>query len=259
MRYRILVGFCVLIVVFVGLGAKKKPVKTTPTAPAPWQVVFMDDFSDGKIDTAKWNIGDRNTVNYDGGENTYDVSNAFNENNALFIRAVPGSVNKDGTRKYVSSRVTTKGKFSFQYGKIEVRARLPGTKGVWPAIWLLPTDGSWPPEIDIMELVGDEPRTVYMTQHYGTRANRKQKQGTYKGPDFTQDFHTFSVEWDANSIRWLVDGEEQHKSTTDVPTKPMYLIINTSIGGEWPGNPDASSVFPNYLIVDYVKVYRKGK
>ena len=259
MQKRIICGFCLLILCVVSLGSKKKPVKSTPVAGGQWQLTFMDDFSDRKVDTSKWNIGDRNTENYDGGANVYDSSNCYTENNALFIRAVPDTkTDKKGNKQYVSSRVTSKGKMSFQFGKIEVRARLPGTKGMWPAIWLLPTDGSWPPEIDIMEMVGDDPTAIYMTQHFGTRDNHQFKQGDFKGPDFTQDFHIFSIEWDATSIRWLIDGEERFKSTTNIPTKPMYLIINTSIGGDWPGIPDDASVFPNYLIVDYVKVYKKA-
>ena len=140
-----------------------------------------------------------------------------------------------------------------------MRAKLPGTKGIWPAIWMLPQDGSWPPEIDIMELIGSNPLQVYLSHHWGSKKQDLHSQSSFTGPDFTQDYHVFSVEWEPGTIRWLIDGVERKVATQHIPSKAMYLILNTSVGGDWPGPPDNSTVFPAYMQVDYVRVYQQQK
>jgi beta-glucanase (GH16 family) len=114
----------------------------------------------------------------------------------------------------------------------------------------------WPPEIDIMELLGSDPTTYYMSQHWGAPTSPGLAAWQYTGPDFSAGFHTFAVEWQPGVIRWLLDGQVLVTSTYNVPDVPMYLILNTAVGGNWPGNPTDQTVFPQYHDVDYVRVYR---
>jgi beta-glucanase (GH16 family) len=236
------------------LGAKSPPAPVP--APPAWNLVWSDDFDGQRIDPKKWNIADRAVTNYDGGINSYDPGNVYLENGCLVIRSQCQNADR---QLFNSGRVTTKGKFSFLYGKVEIRAQLPGTQGMWPALWLLPYDGSWPPELDMMELLGNDPTRIYMTHHWGKRKEDLSSQTDFAGPDFTRDFHLFSIEWEPNKIRWLIDGQEKKLATEHVPNKAMYLILNTSVGGDWPGMPDDSSVFPAFMKVDYVKVYQHPK
>jgi beta-glucanase (GH16 family) len=121
---------------------------------------------------------------------------------------------------------------------------------------MLPQDGSWPPEIDILELVGDDPHRVHMTLHYGSRSDRSADASDFAGPDFTAGFHTFSLEWVPGRIRWLVDGVVRKTATRHVPDKAMNLILNTSVGGKWPGPPDHTTELPQHFTVDYIRVYQ---
>ena len=107
-----------------------------------------------------------------------------------------------------------------------------------------------------MELLGNDPTTYYMSQHFGTATNHGMYSWQYTGPDFSADFHTFAIEWQPGVIRWLLDGQVLTTSTSNVPDVPMYLILNTAVGGTWPGNPDGTTVFPQYHDIDYVRVYR---
>ena len=226
-------------------------------APLPWDLVWADNFTGPHVDAKKWNIAGPAEVNYDGGVNSYDVRNVYIEDHQLVIRSQPLSApNARGETAYSSGRVTTKQKFGFLYGKVEIRAKLPGTQGLWPALWMLPHDKSWPPELDIMELLGDNPSRVYLTAHWGTRQRDEHDQTAFSGPDFTQDYHVFGIEWDPKQVIWVVDGVQQKVMTHDVPNRAMYLILNTSVGGDWPGMPDGTTVFPAFMRVDYVKVYQ---
>jgi beta-glucanase (GH16 family) len=159
---------------------------------------------------------------------------------------------------YSSGKVKSEGKFSFLYGRVDVRAKLPGTQGLWPAIWMLPADDTWPPEIDVMELLGNDPTRVYMTLHWGTRKKQQHYQAKFDGPDFTADYHVFSIVWDPGQIHWLVDGIERATAVKNVPDRSMFLLLNTSIGGEWPGPPDRDTVLPQYFLIDYVRVYKRA-
>jgi beta-glucanase (GH16 family) len=109
--------------------------------------------------------------------------------------------------------------------------------------------------VDILELIGSEPDRVHMTLHYGFRGERRADASDFAGPDFTAGFHTFTLEWVSGRMRWLVDGVVRKTITRRVPDKAMNLIVNTSVGGRWPGAPDDTTVFPQHLLVDYVRVY----
>jgi beta-glucanase (GH16 family) len=153
--------------------------------------------------------------------------------------------------EYVSGVITTQPSFSQTYGYFEMRAKLPAGKSIWPAFWLLPLDLSWPPEIDIMESIGD-PSEYYATLH----SNDEKDPGT-KISISRDDFHTFAAEWDPKTVVWFVDGREVKRMPTPPDMhKPMYMIANLAMGGDWAGYPDASTRFPAAFRIDYIRAYR---
>ncbi|HYH16028.1 MAG TPA: glycoside hydrolase family 16 protein, partial [Flavisolibacter sp.] len=173
-------------------------------------------------------------------------------------------------KNYTSAKIVSRGKKTFKYGRMEFRAKLPKGKGIWPAFWMLPQSnvyGNWPTsgELDIMEMVGHEPNKVYGTVHYGPGPGSTQISKGYTLPSgtFNDDFHVFSIVWDLNEIKWYVDGNlfsTVNKSSFGTNTYPFneefFFIINLAVGGNWPGNPDATTTFPQQLIVDYIRVYQ---
>lgn len=240
-------------------------------------LVWSDDFEGSVIDTNKW----EHEVNAEGGGNNelqYYTSrgyNSFVENGNLNIVARNEVYSADeGTRNFTSARMRTKYKGDWKYGRFEIKAKLPFGKGIWPAIWMLPTDweyGGWAAsgEIDIMEQLGHEPEKIYGTIHYGgSWPENKHHGGNYslENSDFSDDFHIFSIEWEAEEIRWYIDGKlyyttsEWFSSAAEYPApfnKRFHIILNVAVGGKWPGNPDESTVFPQTMQVDWVKVYQK--
>ena len=251
--------FLTALVLLVPLRApaleNSSPAPPKPDPADDWKLVWSDEFEKKPIDLSKWNVEDGPGL-YNNELQYYAPDEVLVKDGALRLRSRHRHYRG---RDYTSGKVTTRGKFSQTYGKFEVRARLPKTKGIWPAHWLLPEDGAWPPEIDITELLGHDPRTVHMSNHYGTAAKHEEQTSHFTGPDYSDDFHTFAVEWQPRLIRWLVDGQERFRSTQGVPDKPFYLILNTAVGGEWPGKPDDKTVFPQFHDIDYVRVYRRPK
>jgi beta-glucanase (GH16 family) len=123
----------------------------------------------------------------------------------------------------------------------------------------IPEERPWYTEIDIMEFLGHERNVLYGTHHYYTFDGQKRtSSGTWRGDtDYTAGFHTYVLEWEPDSIRWYIDGKLLHATTSGIPHSPHYLILNTAIGGTWPGNPDSTTVFPQYHDIDYVKYYTR--
>jgi len=243
--------------------------------PAGWNLVWKDEFDGHSLDLSKWEF----EVNAQGGGNNelqYYVTNNVRLSDGLLIIEArkerysgPG-----GTRNYTSSRIRTKRKADWLYGRFEIRAKLPTGKGMWPAIWMMPTDdhyGGWPNsgEIDIMELVGHEPNKVHGTLHYGDAAHWKQHEGTnytLAAGTFADDFHVFRFDWEPAAMRWYVDDRlyqtqtKWHTRTNAFPApfdQRFHLILNLAIGGNWPGNPDTTTGFPQAMVVDYVRVFKR--
>jgi len=244
-----------------------------------WELVWSDEFEqpDGTApDPAKWNH-QQGGSGWGNGELQYysdRIENAVIEDNMLVIKAINEYMLG---RDYTSARLTTQFKGDWTYGRYEIRAKLPNTQGIWPAFWLLPSRalyGSGPAggEIDIMELIGKEPGRSYATLHFGNPPERSS--GYYDLPDgatYDDDFHLFAVEWEPNEIRWYVDDNLFHSENEWFTTNKkgavfpapydqnFYLIVNIAVGGVWPGSPDETSVFPQMLYVDYVRVYQHPK
>ena len=179
-----------------------------------------------------------------------------------------------GGKNYTSSRLKTQGKQNFQFGRIDIRAALPQGQGIWPAFWMLGesiTEVPWPAcgEIDIMEMIGGNAdgrdNTVHGTLHWdnnGTYAYQGGKTSLSGGAILKDNFHVYSIIWEEESITWLLDDEVFYEMSIapeamDEFRKPFFLLINMAVGGNWPGNPDSSTRFPQQLAVDYVRLFEK--
>jgi beta-glucanase (GH16 family) len=243
-----------------------------PAAPqAPADASFTDDFSGpagSGVDTSKWNYetGD-NVNNHEREWYTSGTNNAAMDGQGhLVITAKqenPGNYQCwYGTCQYTSARLSTSGKFTQAYGHFETRMKLPRGQGMWPAFWML-GGGNWPTdgEIDIMENVGFEPNSVHGTIHGPGYSGANGIGAGYNGPNFSDDFHTYAVDWAPNSIKWSVDGNVYETRTPAdlngnqwVFDHPFDIIMNLAVGGYWPGDPNGSTTFPQQLVVDYVHV-----
>ncbi len=239
------------------------------------QLVWSDEFEGTEINMDNWSfeIGDGcpNLCGWGNGElqhYTNSPENAYIENGNLVIRAMQ---NVGGSPEFTSTRLISRGKQSFASGRIEARIKLPQGQGMWPAFWMLPDEpkyGGWPlsGEIDIMEMVGFQPNTTHGTIHYGAMWPSNQYQGNsaqVNGGILADNFHTYSVEWSDEEIRWYFDGTLfSVKTPTNLGTFPWrydqeyFILLNIAIGGYWPGYPDASTSFPQTMEVDYVRVYQ---
>ncbi|MBN1782227.1 glycoside hydrolase family 16 protein [bacterium] len=245
--------------------------------PPGYRLVWNDEFDLSYIQPGKW----EHEVNAKGGGNnelqyyTDRAENSHVKEGCLVIRADRETyTGNEGTREYTSARLRTKGKAEWKYGRFDIRAKMPAGQGIWPAIWMMPAGnvyGGWAAsgEIDIMEYLGHEPNKVYGTLHYGG----SWPQNVYSGDNFVLNaggfndaFHTFSLTWDSTSISWFVDDSLYQTQTRwytaqgDFPApfdQPFYMILNLAVGGNWPGNPDATTEFPQEMQVDYVRVFQK--
>ncbi len=219
--------------------------------PLQWYLLWNDEFDGTELDGSKWRV-ENAALNKNNELQYYTPEEVSVHDGLLTLRS---SKKNRGGREYTSGLVETRGKFAQQYGRIEVRAKLPQGKGIWPAHWMLPASGKWPPEIDITEIIGHQPNVMHMTVHWGTSSDRKKRGDIFIGPDFSQDFHEFAVEWDKDAITWFVDGQQRLQVTEYVPQEPFFIILNTAVGGNWPGCPNSQTQFPQYHDIDYVRVY----
>ncbi|MCA9067391.1 MAG: glycoside hydrolase family 16 protein [Planctomycetaceae bacterium] len=259
-----------IVVVLLGVSSAK-------AADPAWKLVWSDEFPGGKLDYSKWGV----EVNAFGGGNneqqlyTDRPENVRVEDGHLVIEARKDRPNIQGTiREYSSGRVRTKHRGEWKYGRMEVRAKLPKGQGIWPAIWMLPTEEKYGPwaasgEIDIMELVGQEPNKVLGTLHYGDAWPKNMHSGSsYTLPQgtFADAFHNFAIEWEEGEIRWFVDDklyQTQSKWSSKSAKFPapfdqkFHLILNIAVGGNLAGAPNADTIFPQQMRVDYVRVYQR--
>jgi beta-glucanase (GH16 family) len=238
---------------------------------AGMKLVWKDEFAGDALNTADWTFEIGNGA--DGWGNAelqyYRKENTSVKDGYLTITAQKEAF---GGSQYTSSRIKTQYNKTFKFGRIDIRAKLPKGQGIWPALWMLGAnidDVKWPAsgEIDIMELVGGGPgkdNTVYGTIHFdndGTYANVSKGFTLPKG-DFSDKFHVFSILWDESEITWFVDDIEFHtQEITSAARKefqePFFLLFNLAVGGRWPGSPDATTAFPQKMVVDYVRVFQK--
>jgi len=251
-----------------------------------WQLVWADDFSSDSVDASRWN----HEVNcWGGGNNEQEcyvdgARNSFVRDGLLNIVAIAdnpsglvGGPTNDPTmvsKPYSSARLNTNGLADWKYGRIEVRAMLPFGQGLWPAIWMLPTQllyGAWAQsgEIDIMEAInlGANNNAVYGTLQYGGAWPNNVNSGThYDSPVNAWDaFRVYAIEWEEGEIRWFVDdvhyATQRNWYSKDHPypapfDQRFYLVLNVAVGGTWPGPTNAQTTFPQTMLVDYVRIYQ---
>jgi beta-glucanase (GH16 family) len=244
----------------------------TPTTYTGYEKVWQDEFNGTSLDLTSWGF-DVGGGGWGNNELQYYTNNRpeniFLQNGKLIIEARKETFQG---RDYTSSRILTKGKKEFTFGRIDIRAKLPTGKGLWPALWMLGKkidQTGWPAcgEIDIMELVGKEPNKVHATTHWGANtASRQYLTTTYtlSSGIFADKFHVFSIVWEADNMEFFMDDISYNKfnkskvgSAAYPFNEPFFLIFNVAVGGDWPGSPDASTVFPQRMAVDYVRVFKK--
>lgn len=213
----------------------------------PGQLIFEDEFK-APLDAAAWNIIEAEPFKNNELQ-TYTKSAVTVEDGMLKITS-----GKEG-KGYTSGAVTTENKQLFRYGRIEIRAKLPSGKGMFPAFWLLPQSGELYPEIDIIEFLGDDPDSIWHVMHYEKGGEKRKYSRKYQGESFDSGFHIFSLEWTEKSLKWFIDGVETYSVKDNIPSGKMFLYINTAVGGDWPGSPGESTEFPQTMLIDYIKYY----
>jgi len=254
--YRFILGFALFIVSF------------SLTKAQCTQLIWSDEFNGTSLDSTKWNYdnGDGCPSLCQWGNNelqNYRSKNVSIENGSLVITAK--KENYDSSN-YTSGKITTKGIAGWTYGRFEARMKLPKGKGMWPAFWMLSTNnkyGAWPNsgELDIMELLGNVPNKIYGSVHFGPPTGSISVPYTLVSSDFSSDFHVFALEWNTDTLKWLVDNivYSTQLKTKIKPWNPFdeefYIMFNIAVGGTWPGSPDGTTVFPQTMEVDYVRVY----
>jgi beta-glucanase (GH16 family) len=249
------------------------------TPPLVWTLVFEDDFEGaaGELpDPTKWtfDVG----VDWGNAQLEFDtarpenVSLDGNGNLAIVAREedYTGTVNgNQHTRDYTSGRIKTQGLFAYTRGRFEARIKQPVGKGLWPAFWMLGNDISqkgWPAcgEIDIMEYRGQEPSLTTCAIHGpGYSGNGSLHSSLSTGTNLNEDFHVYGIDWDEDGITWMFDGEAFASfGPDDIPPgarwvydHPFFILLNVAVGGHYVGAPDSTTVFPQTMLVDWVRVH----
>lgn len=271
---------CGKLLIFFGVVLFLTSCETTSetqTAPIRWQLAWSDEFSGGagtSPDPKSWTFDEGG----DGwGNNQLEHNTARTSNVALdgdgHLAIVARKEDYKGNA-YTSARIKTQGLRAFRYGRIEARIKLPVGKGMWPAFWMLGSDIAevgWPKcgEIDVMEYRGDKPKVVHGSVHgpgYSAGDAITRKFRLDDGAAFDADFHVFAVEWDPARITWSVDDVVYHTLTVaKVKDRgawafdhKFFLLLNIAVGGVFSGDPDDSTVFPQTMLVDYVRTYTRA-
>lgn len=236
-----------------------------------YSLVWEDDFSGTELNTADWTYelgnGDGGWGNNELQNYTDQPENVKLEDGKLIITAT------DAGNRFTSARIKTQEKKTFQFGRIDIRAKLPEGQGIWPALWMLGTDITsigWPKcgEIDIMELVGHKPSVTHATVHYGPEFPNNKFTGTsyvLQEGKFSDSFHVFSVAWYMDEMYFFVDDVFFYKvdpstlgGESYLFNKEFFFIFNVAVGGNWPGVPDENTTFPQTMVVDYLRVFQEN-
>ena len=263
MRPPIILAFCLLAFCLLAVGLLAFPLVAwaEPWDKPGWQLTFQDEFEGAEVDAGKWLKRYKWGQAQVNGELQAYVDDAFRvQDGVLSIVGDRRAASYAGqTFDYASGLLSSVHEQT--YGYFEARLKIPSGQGTWPAFWLLGKVGSpGVNEIDIHEILGNQPNKVYMSLHWGTDygAGHHGDGANWVGPDFSADFHVFGLEWNPDSIVWTIDGVEHHRHTGDgVPQVAMYVILNLAIGGSWPGPPDATTPFPGLYQIDYLRTYQR--
>lgn len=266
-------------------GVAVDHTEALPTQPLPsrplgqlgeWNLIFHDEFDGDVLDTEKWvtcywwddqgcTIGTNNELQW------YQPGNILVEGGKLVLRAQKESVTAPDGRQFnytsgmiSSGSVAYRGedpRFASTHVYVEMRARVPEGQGLWPAFWLLPSSHKSLPEIDVMEILSDNLSEVHMNFHYlDDEGNYNRARNTWTSPIPLKDWHVFGHDWQPRGLTWYINGVKHAHFSGDeqyVPDEPMYLIANLAIGGDWPGAPDNSTLFPSDFEIDYIRVWMR--
>lgn len=243
-----------------------------------WKLLWSDEFDQPSIDKTKWNfqVLKAGQFNEEWQRYTNNSKNARIENGQLVIKALHES-DIHGLDQYSSARLNTAGKFTFTYGKVAARIKLPEGEGIWPAFWMLGAninenggDTPWPQcgEIDILELYGSkDDGVVEANMHYADKNEEHDMMGAedfkLKEGKFSDDFHLFELVWGKKELVWYVDGEKY--ASTQITSKdrsefhqPFFLLLNIAVGGTFAGRPNDTTYFPQSMLIDWIRVYQKA-
>ena len=242
-----------------------------------WKLAWSDEFDKDTIDVNNWNfqVEEAGRFNDEWQRYTNSHNNAYIDNNCLVIKAIHES-DFHGMDQYTSARLHTANKYSWKYGKIAARIKLPQGEGIWPAFWMLGAnidenggDTPWPQsgEIDILELYGSkDDGIIEANAHYADASGSHAMAGAsafkLEQGKFADAFHIFELEWDENRISWFVDGEQFSSvpiSSNELSEfhKEFFILLNIAVGGTNAGRPNDKSKFPQYMYIDWVRVYKK--
>jgi len=266
----LLVGSIALPSLARAAGAAVGPLPVGSSGGA--NLVFSDEFDGTALNAGRWHTCSWWATTTCSIETNHELE-LYTRNNV----SVAGGVLKLQARRetavawngttygYTSGMISSGGRsgeiapgFTFRYGYMEARVKVPAGQGLWPAFWTLPADYSWPPEIDVMEILGHEPNVTEMHYHYNDAGGTHRGPGArWAGPDFSAGWHTFGVDWQPGAMVWYVDGIERWRFTDAfaITATPQYLVLNLAVGGDWPGSPNASTPFPSDYLVDHVRVW----
>jgi beta-glucanase (GH16 family) len=262
-----LVALLVLTVVLAAWGVQERAEDATAA-----RLVFHDDFSGRRLDRSHWSTcywwrRSGCTITSNRELEAYRAGQVRVRDGKLTLTAERRPTPGQGGRIYpyrsgmISSGPpagSARSKFSFRYGKAEIRARVPAGRGLWSAFWLLPASRASVPEIDVVEILGHRPATARLHLHYRGRHGSERAPGkTVNDARLAAGWHTFSIDWRPRKLIWSIDGIRRWSVRgRAVPSTRMYLLANLAVGGDSPGAPDASTRFPSRLGIDYIKVWR---
>lgn len=264
------ISLVITVVIAANSCVKKTPyVPVTPSPTPVYSLVWEENFDGPSLDAASWSYEEQAwPYNAELEYYTARTENSYFEDGKLVIQALKENY---GGREYTSARIKTENKKTFTYGKIEARIKMPYGKGIWPAFWTLGdniSSVSWPMcgEIDIVEMVGGagKDNVVHGALHWNDGGHRSTEgQYTLASGILADDYHIYAVEWTASYIKWFFDGIE-FKSYNITGTAlseefhhPHHILLNLAVGGTWPGSPDTTTVFPQRMYIDWVKIWQR--
>jgi beta-glucanase (GH16 family) len=248
-----------------------------PSSDPNWELVFSDEFNGLDLNRDVWNThyyygrtNDGNNEDQYYTDDSVTVSNGTlkltaDQRGIYGERPIPqpdGYLQQPEWFDYTSGMISSHDKRSFTYGYLETRVKVPAGQGLWSAFWMLPDTKTWPPEIDVMEVLGIEPTRNYMTLHYvdPTKPHNHGYVGTSSaGADFSQGFHTFAIYWSPTHITWYINNTAVLTMTEHIPQEPMYILANLAIGGNWVGPATDATPFPSTFEIDYIRMYQNDQ
>jgi beta-glucanase (GH16 family) len=258
------IAFCAVSFLSLSCNQAAETAETTAAEDSNgYELIWSDEFNGIAVDTGNWvyDIGGEGWGNHE--QEYYQPANATVEEGNLVITGKKETVGKN---PFTSTRMKTKGKREFLYGKIEARIKMPVGEGLWPAFWMLGANidsVDWPAcgEIDIMEHINSD-SLIFGTPHWNNDGHKMQGDTIASTPSA---YHVYAIEWDSDAIRWYLDGKQfrvldisNSINSTEEFHRPHFMLLNLAIGGDWPGQTIDESKIPAKMYVDYVRVYKRG-